>query len=801
MRLIECYIENFGMLHEHTHKFNAGLNTVYEHNGAGKTTLGAFLKAMLYGFSESRKTSLDENERAKYKPWQGGRYGGSLTFRYEDGVYRIERTFGARASEDELTVIDAASGAATARFGDEVGKAIFGIDREGFAATVFLSERSIGGKIVNESISSKLSELVGADGDVGGFKAAIDVLEKRRKFYEKRGGGGEIPSLRAKIAECDLELAALDRRREEAKGYELSLAKLEAELAALGEERILLEGKLAEERAMLTQKAKTEQYRIMLENLEAEKRNLAKLGEYFAEGVPAGWEIDAARDAANEAKRLREETKCGSPELAELSEFFRRDTDFAQIDGMFRTETRRESAVAERDLLRERVAIAEDSKRRQFGDVSPEPQTIERHARMLAKSSALPLVIVLLCCIVPVAFLGALISPWLYLVAIPLAIGAIIIGTKRASEVKAANGYAAELGVRGDDISDKLFSLAARLREGDALTTTNLERIAALERDIAEDEARITDFIGAYPHGAASTREALEIINEKYRRYYTLKLHEDETRLGREMNEEKIRSLEARASAFLAKYRTEGDNPFEEIRVKANTYNFAKMTVERGESECATYARLHGIDPSELVADGSVRDESAAVLIRENGDKITEARRQHTLLSRTYDECQAECDRADEVRANREAYSERLAKYSENFEVIKLSEKMLTDACDNMTSKYIGGTRERFMKYESLIGEEAGEYAIDTDFVITKNDRGGTRQMESYSRGTRDLHAFALRLALIDSLYEGNCPLIILDDPFASFDDKRLAGAKSMIKALAREKQIIYFTCTKERAI
>ena len=274
MQLIECYAENFGMLHEHTHKFAPGLNTVYAHNGSGKTTLSAFIKAMLYGFAESRKSTLDENERLKYKPWQGGRYGGSLTFEHGGRIYRIERTFGAKSSEDETAVIDAARGVPTTEFGEDVGRAIFGIDREGFMRTVFLSEKSLSGKIENESISSKLSELVGADGDVGGFKNAMLSLEKRRKFYDKRGGGGEISGIKAKITECDAQLIALERRREEARGYELSLAKLEAELAKLGEERIILEAKLSEQHRSITQRTKTEQYRNMLQNLEAEKRNL-----------------------------------------------------------------------------------------------------------------------------------------------------------------------------------------------------------------------------------------------------------------------------------------------------------------------------------------------------------------------------------------------------------------------------------------------------------------------------------------------------------------------------------------------
>jgi uncharacterized protein YhaN len=90
---------------------------------------------------------------------------------------------------------------------------------------------------------------------------------------------------------------------------------------------------------------------------------------------------------------------------------------------------------------------------------------------------------------------------------------------------------------------------------------------------------------------------------------------------------------------------------------------------------------------------------------------------------------------------------------------------------------------------------------MDTTFLLMKSEHGALRSEEAYSRGTRDLYALATRLALIDSLYESEEPFIILDDPFAYFDDKRLAGAMSIIKKLAKEKQIIYFTCTAARSV
>ena len=70
------------------------------------------------------------------------------------------------------------------------------------------------------------------------------------------------------------------------------------------------------------------------------------------------------------------------------------------------------------------------------------------------------------------------------------------------------------------------------------------------------------------------------------------------------------------------------------------------------------------------------------------------------------------------------------------------------------------------------------------------------------SKGTRELYALALRLALIDALYkDGEAPPIILDDPFSLFDDERLKQASQLIKDISNQRQIIYTTPHKSRLI
>ena len=105
-------------------------------------------------------------------------------------------------------------------------------------------------------------------------------------------------------------------------------------------------------------------------------------------------------------------------------------------------------------------------------------------------------------------------------------------------------------------------------------------------------------------------------------------------------------------------------------------------------------------------------------------------------------------------------------------------------------------------QYAELIGEAMGDsFEMDTDFGITKQDCGATRMPEAYSKGTRDLFNLATRLGLIDALYEKEKPFLILDDPFTAFDDKKTDRALKLLRELAKDRQIIYFTCSKSRTV
>ena len=57
MKLIKCYVENFGTLSKYSLSFSDNLTIIKEDNGFGKSTLATFIKAMFYGLPKSKKSN------------------------------------------------------------------------------------------------------------------------------------------------------------------------------------------------------------------------------------------------------------------------------------------------------------------------------------------------------------------------------------------------------------------------------------------------------------------------------------------------------------------------------------------------------------------------------------------------------------------------------------------------------------------------------------------------------------------------------------------------------------------------
>lgn len=818
MKLIECYIESFGKLENFKYSFSDGINTIKADNGYGKTTLTAFIKAMLYGLEDTRRTSVAENDRKHYTPWGNTAFGGYLVFENNDKKYRVERRFSQKASDDTFALYEHKSGRESDDFTEKLGEELFGIDADGFERTVFLSEYNISGKNDNKRISAKLSNLVGTPGDLSVMDDAIELLEKKRKIYYKRGGAGEIEETRARLRECELEISELHTVRERCEEIERKLKDTRLALEGVKAKRrtIAREQELQNERKL--KRTYEKQFLDMANEYGAEQERCDVLFSYFDKKMPTDEEIDTAERAYYEAIRLREANKNSkiAREYGELCDFFRAGTSDEEIEGV-------ENLVT--DLRVRAAALAEAPKNEDasstiFKGEIPTSSEARSHIEKIndrdekaGTKKTLIFFFASALLIIMGAVFGALIHAALYSISaigVMLSVTSVLLLKDKATTkaIREAQEFVTRICVdshTGEPLTKTLNLIIAecerieRIKEQNARNDRNAERIIA---EIDDLRHKIDSFLGRFSLAPSQDRiSAIAEIKHRYSLYKIISKNEAERISILEENEKKAATLWEFATEFLSLFRVNSRDPFVEIRTRLTEYRSISKSAERMKTSLIAFMKEHNIDPNS-VNEAEDKPEPELPSIYSLDDEISELENKVGFYENQCKTGANALERLDELYAEKAILADREAEYVGALDIIQKTKKYLEEAKELLTSRYLAKTKGAFDSYVELIAKETGEdFTMDTSFVIKKNDKGQLRSVENYSRGTRELYALAERLALVDSLYENERPFLILDDPFAYFDDTRLATVRELIKKLSARWQIIYLTCTESRNI
>ena len=133
------------------------------------------------------------------------------------------------------------------------------------------------------------------------------------------------------------------------------------------------------------------------------------------------------------------------------------------------------------------------------------------------------------------------------------------------------------------------------------------------------------------------------------------------------------------------------------------------------------------------------------------------------------------------------------------YEAISLAVDTLREADTEIQSRFspeLGRTAARYMS--AVTGGRYEDVLLNRDFTARTRTRDDAvaRKAEYLSAGTLDLMYLAVRLAVCElAMPEGEpCPLI-LDDPLVNLDEERLGQAMELLRRIAKERQVILFTC------
>ena len=104
-----------------------------------------------------------------------------------------------------------------------------------------------------------------------------------------------------------------------------------------------------------------------------------------------------------------------------------------------------------------------------------------------------------------------------------------------------------------------------------------------------------------------------------------------------------------------------------------------------------------------------------------------------------------------------------------------------------------------FNKYLSVIDTKELKTSVDTNLDVKIEVNGSQKEIKTFSAGYKDLIYICMRFSLIDALFNGETPFVVLDDPFVNLDEAKTSKALEILQEFTKKYQVIYFSCNASR--
>lgn len=750
MKLISCYIDNFGGLQNFSLDFSSGITVINEPNGFGKTTLATFIRTMFYGFPKNSRT-MGKNDRKKFVPWQSGTFGGNIVFEYEGEKYRVERTFGATPKSDVFTLYKLDPQRKCEDFSDQLGLEIFGLDADSFERSTYMPQMRDDNFFATAGIQAKLGNLVEDTNDINNFDAAVERLKKARgRLIAFRGTSGSVYDSQRRIADLELKLRELISKK--------------SQLSSLAEQQKIIEREIADYTAQLEKirkqlsSAYSAEVRAQLENqhqkLLQEKKDIEqKLSIYKEElkGLPAEEELKTCREKIEMIT-----------------------ADKALIGGLYseiQAEDNPESLPTAEEIEdnREKLLTADALRRRNVN--IPAPQKPKKNTALPFFAAGIALVAAAVVMFVLKNYtLGAVAAA----VGAVLLIGGVYFGMKNM--------------------------LSSQLVTVDNAAVQDAERIQKLE-----DEVRA--FVLCYGAESENLFDALNVLkqridNAQKHAAALSKIESVEQALSQNTNF---------VFTFLSKYvenitETDFAQALNQLHLKTRQYaaSYAELLNQKSKNDeeiskfVAENQERLSVEPVEQTGDIQQLEAAENQLVTLLNEKNQIHSQQKSVILNLKEETDTLPEIQDEMLRLEQLKKDDATKSA----ILDKTVEFLTNARESLSMSYLGDVKKHFVDYMKQLSDETGDTLfIDQNLEVSLERRGVARELGFFSAGYSDIVMLCMRFALVDALFPDTKPFIILDDPFINLDDCNTKKALDLLKKLGEDRQIIYLVCNSSRNV
>lgn len=836
MKIISCHIENFGKLSNKDFTFDKNLTVFAEENGAGKTTLAAFIKAMFYGLASYKTTTKNFCDRQRYYPFNGGKFGGNLTFEKGGEIYRIERFFDKKSdTKDELSLY---KNNTPVKGAENFGEEVFGLDEDSFLRTAFITADDIDGGS-NSGIGEKITGRV-FEADGAGLEEALKALEKKRKTLKAaKGNGGEIDRLKEErrnladeIADLEDIDAALGVKYSDRKALAGEIEGLEKRLEKLNDDKIVSE--------------KWAVYDGYIAELRSKREELSKITSRYPQGLPASGEIKDAEEKCaaydkncgvlentqflkeDRLKELEEKFSLGVPDeevfeqCSELLESVSKlsaeaeqmsstqDSKRAEkLDDIFRHglpdegELQKAKAASERyranDLKLKTPAIAQTAQKK-----NNKPFYIGMAvsaALLIAGIALLFFNLIAGIALISVGALGAVFSTILYMLrknnGNPVQINTELVQALTADE-QILRSYLAPYGYYSDSVISSFTQFLADLEEYKILLSERNEKRGVAEDKFAlatKQSEEVNALLKRYGYESANARSSLDEMRGEASEYKLLLAQRNQTAESRQKLAAENREILEQITFILNKYGLEfsGAEGLRTLSDDIKSFERLSCEVQEKEQRAENYRRENGLNERAVE---EVED------LSEVREILAEKRKALGLLDSQISGDEARLELLPEKRSKKEQVESIIQRDIRTVKILSAAEELLSLAHKKLCDKYVAPVKDSFLKYSDGIQKALGERLVMTaDFEVSFEFSGEIKSRKHLSAGQRAVCGLCLRLALLDNVFKDEKPFVIMDDPFINLDKENMQKTAKAVKEFSGNVQIIYFCCHESRKI
>lgn len=852
MKLKKIHVENYGGLCGLDMTFDTGINEVFESNGYGKTTLASFIKAMFYGLAPYRANGRDFNDRRKYYPFSGGKFGGNIEFEFNGDDYRIERFFGKKSDvEDEMKVYKNA--VLTDDLGAIPGLKVFGLDEESFLRTLFITS-----EITEISSTSGINGLLGdfaSDSFGGDYETAISKLEAARKKYKAAKGNNDLISqTQAEITDLKTKIENIEKEGEALERFYSELKEAEENEKQLGKILKDASGKNVE-----IEKWKT--YDKMRADAEEKLERLKSFSEKYRNGLPEKTEIERAEKLAlyvETAKAKREAINFSEDKKLRLQAYTRTFANGVPQDSELSSAQKHiaetSALTSESERLKAEIAESEKKVNPKFSNADTgavlndlecaAEKLREKQALLSAKRNAaeapaakdkkgaggLILTAISVAAIIAGVVMAVLTNGAIrYLGAAVGAAGVIglIFGIAASSKAGTADkklkdreseiiALQTETEKYADEMKEILVPLGFYSRNGVmfdyAKCKADIEDYLKTDRDKREKLARLAEvderlkteteilrrFFAGYGMtiNESSFADALYKLKNMIGEYSRLAEERQSFAQNDKAFADKESSAKRELNAFFAKYGLLCDGN-EKSLLKSLEADLSET--ERLKKDCAelTASAEEYRKKNELKA----RPEGEATDIGDVSERYRACQRAIAIKRGEISAAESVYETLQDNKSRLDDAEERLAEYKERRAIISLAEDYIKAADAKLQQKYVAPVKDKFVEFSAPIEKALGEKVVmDKDFRIYFESGGEIRDDKHLSSGQRCILSLCFRLSLIENAFGGEKPFIIMDDPFVNLDKEHIEKTLEFLKSVSKDEQIIYFCCHESRS-